>query len=62
MTALPENTSVPHIATKFGFTHEGTLRKRNLERGRRVELLIWGTNKANEVAAPIDSRCSESPT
>ena len=42
ITALPENASVPHIAKKFGFTYEGTLRQRNLERGRRVDLLIWG--------------------
>jgi RimJ/RimL family protein N-acetyltransferase len=42
ITALPENVSIPHIAEKFGFTYEGTLRKRNLERGRRVDLLIWG--------------------
>jgi hypothetical protein len=33
------------IAAKFGFTYEGTLRKRNLERGRRVDLLIWGLLK-----------------
>jgi ribosomal-protein-serine acetyltransferase len=42
MTALPENVAIPHIAKKFGFTYEGTLRKRNFERGRRVDLLIWG--------------------
>jgi ribosomal-protein-serine acetyltransferase len=45
MTALPENTSVPHIAAKFGFTYEGCLRQRNYERGRRVDLLIWGLLK-----------------
>lgn len=42
LTALPENTVVPHIAEKFGYVFEGTLRKRNFERGRRVDLLIWG--------------------
>lgn len=42
MTALPENEDVPRIAKKFGFTYEGCLRKRNYERGRRVDLLIWG--------------------
>jgi [ribosomal protein S5]-alanine N-acetyltransferase len=42
ITALPENVSIPHIAATFGFTYEGTLRKRNFERGRRVDLLIWG--------------------
>jgi RimJ/RimL family protein N-acetyltransferase len=45
MTALPENENVPHIAEKFGFTYEGCLRKRNFERGRRVDLLIWGLLK-----------------
>jgi ribosomal-protein-serine acetyltransferase len=30
------------IAERFGFTFEGTLRKRNFERGQRVDLLIWG--------------------
>jgi RimJ/RimL family protein N-acetyltransferase len=42
MTALPENENVPHIAEKFGFAYEGTMRQRNLERGRRVDLLLWG--------------------
>lgn len=45
MTALPENESVRHIAAKFGFTFEGRLRQRNYERGRRVDLLIWGLLK-----------------
>ncbi|HET7134286.1 MAG TPA: GNAT family protein [Casimicrobiaceae bacterium] len=42
LTALPENKVVPLIAEKFGYAFEGTLRKRNFERGRRVDLLIWG--------------------
>jgi RimJ/RimL family protein N-acetyltransferase len=42
LTALPENEIVPKIAEKFGYVYEGTLRKRNFERGRRVDLLIWG--------------------
>jgi RimJ/RimL family protein N-acetyltransferase len=41
MTALPENENVPHIAEKFGFSYEGTMRQRNFERGRRVDLLLW---------------------
>jgi RimJ/RimL family protein N-acetyltransferase len=45
LTALPENEIVPHIAAKFGFTYEGCLRQRNYERGRRVDLLIWGLLK-----------------
>lgn len=42
LTALPENEIVPKIAERFGYVYEGTLRKRNFERGRRVDLLIWG--------------------
>ena len=41
ITALPENENVPHIAKAFGFTFEGTMRQRNFERGRRVDLLLW---------------------
>ena len=37
----PQNVSIPRVAEKFGFTYEGTLRKRNFERGRRVDLLLW---------------------
>ncbi len=33
------------LAEKFGFAFEGTLRKRNLERGRRVDLLLWALLK-----------------
>lgn len=42
LTALPENEAVPKIAERFGYVYEGTLRQRNFERGRRVDLLIWG--------------------
>jgi [ribosomal protein S5]-alanine N-acetyltransferase len=45
MSALPENAIVPHIADKFGYVLEGTMRKRNFERGRRVDLLCWGLLK-----------------
>jgi ribosomal-protein-alanine N-acetyltransferase len=45
VTALPENENVPHIVESFGFTYEGTMRKRNFERGRRVDLLLWGLLK-----------------
>jgi RimJ/RimL family protein N-acetyltransferase len=42
LTALPENAAVPRIAEKFGYVFEGTMRKRNFERGRRVDLRLWG--------------------
>ena len=52
ITALPENVSIPHIAERFGFTYEGTLRKRNLERGRRVDLLLWSLLKEEREGPP----------
>jgi [ribosomal protein S5]-alanine N-acetyltransferase len=42
LTALPENAAVPGLAAKFGYVFEGTMRSRNFERGRRVDLLLWG--------------------
>jgi [ribosomal protein S5]-alanine N-acetyltransferase len=42
LTALPENEAVPHLAAKFGYVFEGTMRGRNFERGRRVDLGLWG--------------------
>jgi ribosomal-protein-alanine N-acetyltransferase len=42
LTALPANAAVPRIAEKFGYVFEGTMRQRNFERGRRVDLLLWG--------------------
>jgi RimJ/RimL family protein N-acetyltransferase len=51
LTALPGNEAVASIASRFGFVYEGTLRARNLERGRRVDLLMWGL-LASEREAP----------
>jgi RimJ/RimL family protein N-acetyltransferase len=42
MTTTPENPAVPALARRFGFTQEGVLRARNVERGRRVDLLWFG--------------------
>jgi RimJ/RimL family protein N-acetyltransferase len=56
MTALPENEAVPRLAAKFGFTYEGCLRQRNYERGRRVDLLIWGLLKDEDDATRAASR------
>jgi len=41
LTALPGNDAVARIAAKLGFAYEGTLRQRNFERGRRVDVLMW---------------------
>jgi ribosomal-protein-alanine N-acetyltransferase len=42
MTTTPENPAVPGLARRLGFTHEGTLRARNIERGQRVDILHFG--------------------
>jgi RimJ/RimL family protein N-acetyltransferase len=42
MTTTLENPAVPALAKRLGFTHEGTLRARNIERERRVDILWFG--------------------
>jgi RimJ/RimL family protein N-acetyltransferase len=42
MTTTPENRVVPALAARLGFTQEGLLRARNVERGQRVDLLYFG--------------------
>jgi RimJ/RimL family protein N-acetyltransferase len=42
MTTLPSNREVFRLAERLGFEHEGTLRQRNLERGRRVDVAWFG--------------------
>jgi RimJ/RimL family protein N-acetyltransferase len=42
MTTTPDNLVVPRLARRLGFTYEGTLRKRAVERGRRVDVLWFG--------------------
>jgi RimJ/RimL family protein N-acetyltransferase len=42
MTTTPDNVVVPKLARRLGSTHEGTLRKRAVERGRRVDVLWFG--------------------
>ncbi len=42
ITTTPENPAVPDLARRLGFTYEGTLRARNIERGQRVDLLQFG--------------------
>jgi RimJ/RimL family protein N-acetyltransferase len=42
MTTTPDNDAVFRIAERLGFAHEGTLRSRNLERGRRVDVAWFG--------------------
>jgi RimJ/RimL family protein N-acetyltransferase len=42
MTTIPENLAVPALARRLGFTQEGILRSRNIERGRRVDIIWFG--------------------
>ena len=42
MTTTPDNAAVFALARRLGFTHEGVLRKRNVERGRRVDVVWFG--------------------
>ncbi len=42
MTTIPENEQLPRLADRLGFAREGVLRSRNLERGRRVDIIFYG--------------------
>jgi RimJ/RimL family protein N-acetyltransferase len=42
MTTTPDNPAVPALARRLGFTREGVLRARNVERGRRVDIVWFG--------------------
>jgi RimJ/RimL family protein N-acetyltransferase len=42
MTTTPDNAEVFAVARRLGFTQEGVLRQRNIERGRRVDVVWFG--------------------
>ena len=42
MTTTPDNEAVFALAARLGFACEGTLRARNLERGVRVDVVMFG--------------------
>jgi [ribosomal protein S5]-alanine N-acetyltransferase len=42
MTTTPDNAAVVALARRLGFAHEGVLRKRNVERGQRVDVVWFG--------------------
>lgn len=42
LTTIPENESVIELAQRLGFRREGVLRGRNVERGRRVDIVFHG--------------------
>ncbi len=42
MATTPQNAPTRGIATRLGFVQEGVQRKRNLERGVRVDMVLFG--------------------
>jgi RimJ/RimL family protein N-acetyltransferase len=42
MTTTPDNAAVAALAERLGFVREGVLRQRNVERGRRVDVVWFG--------------------
>jgi ribosomal-protein-alanine N-acetyltransferase len=42
MTTTRDNAAAATVAERLGFVREGMLRKRNIERGRRVDLVWFG--------------------
>ncbi len=45
LTTTPDNAATRALAQKLGFTEEGTMRRRNLERGRRVDVVMFAVLK-----------------
>jgi RimJ/RimL family protein N-acetyltransferase len=48
MTTTPDNAGVPGLARRLGFTNEGVMRKRNIERGERVDIVTFGLLREDE--------------
>jgi RimJ/RimL family protein N-acetyltransferase len=42
MTTTSDNDAVFGLAKTLGFTHEGVMRQRNVERGQRVDIVMFG--------------------
>ena len=42
LTTTPDNAAVFALARRLGFTHEGVLRRRNVERSARVDVVWFG--------------------
>jgi ribosomal-protein-alanine N-acetyltransferase len=45
LTTTPDNVATRSLALKLGFAEEGTMRSRNLERGRRVDVMMFAVLK-----------------
>jgi RimJ/RimL family protein N-acetyltransferase len=42
LTRTPENIPTRALAAQLGFAEEGLQRQRNIERGRRVDFVLFG--------------------
>jgi RimJ/RimL family protein N-acetyltransferase len=42
MTTTPDNAAAAALASRLGFAREGVLRQRNVERGRRIDVVWFG--------------------
>lgn len=42
LTTTPDNAPTRALAARLGFTEEGLQRRRNIERGRRVDFVLFG--------------------
>jgi RimJ/RimL family protein N-acetyltransferase len=45
LTTTPDNAATRALAEKLGFKEEGTMRARNFERGRRVDVMMFAVLK-----------------
>ena len=52
MTTTPDNLAVAAMARRMGFSQEGVLRARNVERGRRVDVVWFGLLREEWPGAP----------
>ncbi len=52
MTTTPDNLAVRAVARRLGFSQEGVLRARNVERGRRVDVVWFGLLREEWPGAP----------
>jgi RimJ/RimL family protein N-acetyltransferase len=55
MTTTPDNAAVAGLAARLGFTREGLLRQRNVERGQRVDVVWFGVLREEWLARPAGS-------
>jgi [ribosomal protein S5]-alanine N-acetyltransferase len=52
LTTTPDNAAVTALAARLGFTREGVLRRRNFERGQRVDIVWFGVLREEWLAPP----------